>query len=1102
MNLNSNIRQTLSVCCLSKIFNIMKLSVVLCLLTIFCASAKVAHSQVTKISLQLENVTLKQALDAIKQQSEYSFWYRNEEINLDKKVSAQLNNQHVSVVLTKLLAEQGLTYMIDEKHIIIYKKEQENGSLQRLKKISGTVKDAKGQTIIGTNVVIKGSTNGTVTDVDGKFSLDVPEHAVLQISYIGYITQEMKVDNNVLFNIILTEDTESLDEVVVIGYGVVKKSDLTGSVSRVSTDELNNLPVSSIDKALQGRAAGVQISSINGGPGAGTSIRIRGGNSISADNEPLYVIDGFIGGGDLNALNPSDIESIEILKDAAATAIYGSRGANGVIMITTKKGKEGTNKINLSFYQGFQSLPRKLPFMNGREKAQFANDYADFNNTPHIFPDMSKVTDTDWQDEITRTAPVTNADVSISGGNKDFQHYISANYFNQAGIYESSGFTRYQMRINLDKNLLDWMKVGIQTNASSLHTDNPKTDYSGGMRLALTCIPVKNENGRYTNANPVNGELFNNPVAMNELLKNDTYTKRFLGNFYVEINPIKNLIIRSTIGADYLSGKTEYYEPGVLPARVDQQKGGKAKLDYQNYFALLNENTANYSFNINENHRFNLLAGMTVQKEEATTSYIQVEGFSNDLMEFHNLAAGDASTSKYGSNYTASQMLSFLGRINYSLYNKYLLTLTGRYDGSSRLAANHKWAFFPSAALAWRLSEEEFIKNLNVFHNLKLRASYGLIGNQAIGVYQSLASLNVVSPTLGGEKQTGYLLGNIANPDLKWETTSQFDLGLEAAFWGGRLSVELDYYHKITSDLLMNVEIPWTSGYKTQLQNMGKVRNQGVEMMLNATLINTKDWSWDLNFNISRNRNKVLDINGADYIDVQNGVRLYKNQPAGVFVGAVYDGTWKSQVEIDANPTYMPGARPGTAKFKDVNKNGKYDGVQDYDILGSAEPDFFGGFGTNVRYKRVDLELFFQGSYGNEVYNTQGSALFFGDFGANLFKKDKQPWSKNNPDSDIPAAGAFPYNVNINSMSYSPNVQDGSFLKLKTLKLGYTLPANSVSWINKLNVYMLFNNLFTLTKYKLGYDPDVTGNHAVARGVDGMAYPQNRSVQVGFNVEF
>jgi TonB-linked SusC/RagA family outer membrane protein len=841
---------------------------------------------------------------------------------------------------------------------------------------------------------------------------------------------------------------------------------------------------------------------MGGAPGSGTSIRIRGGNSISANNEPLYVIDGFIGGGDLNSINPSDIESIEILKDATATSIYGSRGANGVIMITTKKGKEGRSKIGVNFYQGFQALPKKLPFMDGYERAEFANAYAEFTGGPTPFPDMGKVQNTDWQDAITRVAPVTNIDLSISGGTKDFLHFISANYYNQEGIYKSSGFTRYQTRINLDKKLYDWLKIGINVNASSLHTDNPKVDFYNGSRLALTCIPVYDENGEYTYKSPINSELFNNPVAMNNLLQTDTYAKRFLANFYVEINPIKNLVIRSTVGGDFHSQKTERYEPGILPNRAENKKGGLARLDNRDYFSILNENTISYTFDINEIHNFTAMGGFTIQKESASSNYTKVEGFSNDIMKYNKLSAGDPSTATYDSDATENQMLSYLGRVNYSLMNKYLLTLVARYDGSSRLAMNHKWAFFPSAALAWRLGEEQFIKDLDIFYNLKLRTSYGLIGNQAINTYQSLASLNVVTPTLGGNKYTGYLLGNIANPDLKWETTSQFDIGLEAAFFNGRLSFEFDYYYKETKDLLMNVEIPWTSGYRTQLQNIGKVGNKGFDLMVNAGIIEQKDFGLDLNFNISRNRNKVLDIGDADYIDVQKGVRLYKDKPAGVFVGAVYEGTWKSQAEIDANPNYMPGARPGTARFVDVNENGKYDGVGDYAILGNAEADFFGGLGANARYKQFNLELFFQGSYGNDILNPASNYFFFGDFGSNLFRFDGKPWSESYPNSNVLAPGAFPYNINVNNLNYSPSVQDGSYLKFKTLKFGYTLPVKDISWMNKCNIYVIFNNLFTWTNYKWGYDPDVTGNHAVARGVDDMAYPQNRSFQIGFNVEF
>ena len=496
----------------------------------FCCLNLSAVAQ--NFTLKMNDVTVKQAIDELKNKSGYSFVFFSGELDTKKKISITAEEATLDQVVKQILSGQQVSYTIEGKNIVI--KKVQSPQQKKTKTITGVIKDEAGQPVIGANVVEKGTINGAVTDVDGKYTLQVSEGSLLVVSYIGYVDKEIQVGSHAVVDVLLAEDMQALDEVVVVGYGVVRKSDLTGSVSRVSSEKLNNLPVSSIDKALQGRAAGVQISSLNGAPGAGASVRIRGGNSISANNEPLYVIDGFIGGGDLNSLNPSDIESIEILKDAAATSIYGSRGANGVIMITTKKGKEGVNKINVGVYQGWQSLPRKLPFMEGEERARFANDYAAFNQTSPIFPDMSKVTNTDWQDEITRTAAITNADISISGGNKDFQHYISGNYFNQDGIYKSSGFTRYQVRINLDKKLFDFLKVGIQTNASSLRKENAKVDYYDGMRKALTCMPVKDENGRYTNANPVNGELFDNPVAMNEWVQNDTYSKRFLGNFNVE----------------------------------------------------------------------------------------------------------------------------------------------------------------------------------------------------------------------------------------------------------------------------------------------------------------------------------------------------------------------------------------------------------------------------------------------------------------------------------------------------------------------------------------------------------------------------------------
>jgi len=496
---------------------IMKTSILLLFISLFQLNATAVSAQDAVIKLKTGQMSVEQLLKEIEKQTDYLVIYRNKDIKTNREVLIQEQSGKVKSYLAEAFENTNITYQFDKKYILLTKDEKKAiakpGIQQDEFKISGTIVDAKGETIIGANVIVKGTSNGTITDLDGKFLLNVPKDAILTVSYIGYSDQEIAVKGRTSLNIILKEDLQALDEVVVIGYGVVKKSDLTGSVSRVEAKELKNIPVSSIDKALQGRAAGVQISSVSGAPGSATSIRIRGGNSISANNEPLYVIDGFIGGGDLNSINPTDIESIEILKDAASTAIYGSRGANGVIMITTKKGKEGTNKINVNFYQGFQSLPRKLPFMEGPERAQYANDYADYLNTTRPFEDITKVTNTDWQDSVTQTASVTNADISISGGNKDLRHYISANYYNQEGVYKASGFTRYQTRINLDKKLFDFLKVGVQTNISNLHTDSPKFSYLNYIKEASTSSPIYDENGNYSYINKISGQTFENPIA-------------------------------------------------------------------------------------------------------------------------------------------------------------------------------------------------------------------------------------------------------------------------------------------------------------------------------------------------------------------------------------------------------------------------------------------------------------------------------------------------------------------------------------------------------------------------------------------------------------
>jgi TonB-dependent starch-binding outer membrane protein SusC len=890
---------------------------------------------------------------------------------------------------------------------------------------------------------------------------------------------------------------------VAIGYGVVRKSDLTGAVTSVSSDEISSSPVARLDQALQGKAAGVQVTSISGEPGTGTTIRIRGGNSISADNEPLYVIDGFIGGGDLNSINPNDIESIEILKDATATAIYGARGANGVILVTTKRGKEGASRININSYYGVQTLANEIDFLKGPDRAAYAKESEEHLNQKVTFPDPSSVSHTDWLKVLTHNAPVTNTDISFSGGTKSLKYYLSGNYFKQDGIVLNSGLERYQSRLNLDANLNSWLSVGTTMNISRTLNSNNKVNFRTVYLNHNPTSPVYNEDGTYNIINTLfGGATFDNQLAYAEMVTDNTYNTRFLGNYYLAANLKNGLTLKSTLGVDLNYSKTNNYEPGELPIRKSQDIGGYARVSTSTPTEILNENTIAYIKDF-ENHSINLLGGATYQHSQSESLWASGDGFTNDVLEYNKLSTGNPALRNSDTGYSDWTIISFIGRANYSYKNKYLFTIAGRYDGSSRLAANHKWAFFPSAAIAWRLMEEDFIKDTGIFSNLKLRASYGKSGNQAIGVYSTLPSLDVNKVFFNSTEWVAYQTGNIPNPDLKWETTDQYDVGLEGGFFNGKLSFEFDYYYKRTHDLLLTVEIPNQTGYPSRLVNIGEVENKGAELLINARPVTTKNFSWELSFNISANRNKVLNLGGKDFVDVARGSRLIVGEPAIVFYGLAYDGTWHTQEEIDASNGFMPGVKPGYPKFKDVDGSGKFEKTSDREILGSPEPDFFGGIQNTLKYKNFEIDFYFQGTYGNKIYNEFGARYFYGNPDGNLSTMALNRWTEENYLSDIPRAGSH-NSVNYNQDVHSTDVQDGSFLRLKTLRFAYNIPYN-LNWLNRAQFYFIANNIFCLNKYDWGYDPEVNsyGTHSIVRGYDdGYTYPASRSFSVGLNVEF
>ncbi len=1064
-----------------------------------------AKSSAQKVTLHVRNASLDKVFREIEKQTGYGFLYTKRMLRDAGRVTLDVTNEPVTNVLQLCFSKQPLNFSIENNTIVISRRPDTTNSLTALPNtlipIHGIVKDEKGNPLAGVSIILKGTNRGTSTKADGSFSIDANAGDVLVFTIVGYQKISVTVGKRSNLTVVMEVEATLGNQIVVIGYGTVKKTDLTGSVSVVKGSDITSAPVASVDQALQGKAAGVQVTSLNGAPGAGTTIRIRGGNSIQASNEPLYVIDGFIGGGNLTSINPDDIASIEILKDASATAIYGARGANGVVLITTKHGKAGKSNISVDMYTGMQQLPREVPLLTGPQLAVYLNERSALVGTAPIYPDLSKVTNTDWQKAVTRNAPMQSANVAFSGGNEKASYYLSGNYFNQEGIILNSGFQRYQTRLNLDLKLTRWLSVGTDLNFSRSNTNNNKVSLYDILKSAPTSLPIKDSTGNYSIVSPISGQTFENPVADALEALNNTYDDGLLGIWYAEASFKNGLSFRSTLNIDDDNAKTNVYSPGTLPLNMEEGIGGSANISSTQAFNIENENTVSYHRNFGKSH-LDILGGFTYQNEVDQSFAASASGFTNDVLTYNNLSTGNPLLAKNSSSYSKWTIISFLGRANYSFNDKYLFTVSARQDGSSRLAANHKYAFFPSAAFAWKLSNEPFIRNLGWFSNLKFRASYGETGNQAIAVYSTLPSLAVSDAWFNSQQEIGYTLGNIPNSDLKWETTDQYDAGLDAGFLNGRISVDLDAYYKKTYNLLLNVPIPGTTGYTSRLANIGKTQNKGLELMLDAIVIDQKNLSWDLTFNIAGNRNKILALGpGQQFINIADGYRLMVGKPAPVFWGSIFDGIFHTQAEIDALPGYQVGLVPGDIKFKDVNGNGKYDGANDDSIMGNPAPKFFGGFNSSLRYKRFTLNLYFEYSYGNDVINTLGPRWFAGDYGSNTTKTTLGRWTPDNTQSNIPRAGAD-IQINVNSQAYSFAVQDGSFLRLKTLQLSYDLSSKKIKWMKGARIYFTGSNLFILDHYSWGYDPEVSssGTSPVLGGQDSYAYPENRSFIFGIHL--
>jgi len=1007
--------------------------------------------------------------------------------------------------------------------------------------VEGTVQSSSGETLPGVSVLAQGTNNGTVTDANGAYRISISgASSVLTFSYIGYASQEITVGDRTRIDVTMEPSLETLDEVVVIGYGTVKKSDLTGSVSSVKADEIKAVPTTSFDQALQGRAAGVQVVQTSGAPGAGASIRIRGVSSIKAGNEPLYVIDGMLinsntsdvtAGGlvgsapsinPLASINPNDIESIEILKDASATAIYGSRGTNGVILITTRHGKKGgAATIDFDSYIAFQQPTKTIKMLNASQFAELVNEArTNAGQLPEYVNPLNLGVGTDWQKELFRTSPMQSYQLSMSGGNDKTQYVVSGGYFDQDGIVVNTDFKRYSFRTNLNTQLTKRFSIGTNlmyayTNGNSTNTGIQQiTPGVIGAALGMNPIlPVYNPNqeGGYTYEND-RGTVIGNPVA--EAMSHQAYStnSRILGNVEGRLKLTDWLDIRSTFGIDANQSKDRTFAPKWLKAA--QGSKGEAGIATLEAMTWLNENTINLNKTFNNGHNLTAVLGYTAQQfhNERLVSY--VFGIDDARLGYHNMSTAK-NPQPPANGETMWTMQSYLGRAQYSINSKYLFTVTGRVDGSSKFSRNNKYAFFPSAAAAWALHEEQFLKSVNFRSELKLRTSIGTIGNQAIGPYESLA---LVAPYGQGVFNNGSAVNyytssqpsSYSNPNLKWETTRQFNIGLDAAAFSGRVQLTVDWFQKYTYDLLLDTPIPITSGFGTTVLNVGNIKNHGIDIEVRTVNLQGAV-KWNTSVNFSSYRNEVTKLATPTDVLLGSGLMLREGQPIGTFYGYKFDGIFQTDEEA-ANSPVLNGqqntpanaatrARAGDRKYVDVNPDGVID-EKDRTILGNALPKFTWGMNNNISYKAFNLSFFIQGSYGNKMANL--NSLPMEDFrGTQNVSAEAglNRWTPSNPSNRYPRALA---NRTIDVGTFSSTVvEDASYARLKNVTLSYNIPASLLSRIGarSVRVYVSGTNLVTITKYT-GFDPEGSsyGTATAYPGVDQGRYPLTKTYLVGLNI--
>ena len=1062
----------------------MKLIVLLAAIALFQLSATESYAQNTKITLSMKNATLIEAIKQIEKQTEFVFFYNNAEIDINRIVNIHINNGNIKEFLNKELA--GYNYRIENNKIVLTP-----NVTQQNAKIKGKVTDASGVPIIGANVTESGTSNGTITDVDGAFTLDVKAGAQLKISYIGYLSKMVLVDNKTFFSIQLSEDTQTLDEVVVVGYGTVRKADLSGSISVLDGKSFKDQPITQVTDAIQGRMSGVQVEN-SSVPGGSVKIRVRGSNSINRSNEPLYVVDGIVRESGLNGINSDDIQSIQVLKDASSTAIYGSRGSNGVVLVTTKTGNSNQRIISFDAQLSSATVYKTYNILSPFE---YATAYREIKN-PNAFTDdqmnayKNGTAGIDWQDEIFRTGTTQNYKLAISNGNKDAQYYISANYMGQDGIVDYSSNKRYQVRANITSDLTKWLHVTADVNAS--HSIRKGSSYeaskSNPLWIALNYSPtmeMMDDKGNY------NKDIFNsiasNPKGIIALNGNENITDVVNGMVDMRFTILPGLTFTTTNGLDYNDAKGYSFSSAKVETKSSMGNNDSYRM------MLQSSNNVTYTGKWG-NHALTATGVYEVTSTEGRSMSLNGTNLLTESVGWWDVNM--ASTHTFNNDYYKWSLMSGVGRVMYNYNDKYLVTGTLRADGSSKFT-NKKWGYFPSVAVAWSLGNEEFMKSQKLFQDVKIRVSYGIVGNQAINPYETLGLLAQTSYSFGGTTNyTGYWSNTLATPDLTWEKTKQFDLGLDFSMLDRRLNVSADYFYKKTVDGLLQKQIPRYDGGGTYWVNAGEISNKGIDLSLTAHILQNKDFKWTSSINGTYLKNRVESLAGDEF--------LYGTSPAsgmveevtiikpGYSIGSFYGYQWQG---LD---------NKGDNIYADLNDNGEFDSG-DRTIIGKSTPDFTIGWNNQFSWRNWDLNLFFNGSFGAKKLNlvrfTMASMV-----GDSRFITLRESYM-DNFDRNKSQSAEYPSLLS-SSSNYQPAstqwLESADYVRLENISLSYNL-SKEITKFADLRLTLSCQNLITLTGYK-GFDPASSSfsssNVDINSGIDMGAYPSPRTVTFGVKMNF